>query len=114
MTDITAKLNTIKNMLDDISKSMNENIDNIYITQTLSKKKKLIEDSLDNIISECMIDYNQINFYKLQIKRDELLKTPYIAEYKDKLIEINQQLTQAYDHVRSRKIIFDNINSKKI
>ena len=114
MTDITAKLNTIKNMLDDISKSMNENIDNIYITQTLSKKKKLIEDSLDNILSECMIDYNQIHFYKLHVEREELLKTPDIKDFNKKLIEINQKLTLVYDQLRHKIVIFDNVNTKKV
>jgi hypothetical protein len=114
MTDITAKLNNIKNMLDDISKCMNDNIDNIYITQVLFNKKKLLEDSLDKIISECEIDYNQIHFYKLHIERDKLLKTPDIKDFNNKLIEINQKLTQAYDYMRNKTTIFDNINSKKI
>jgi hypothetical protein len=101
-------------MLDDISKSMNENIDNIYITQTLSKKKKLIEDSLDNILSECMIDNNQIHFYKLHVEREELLKTPDIKDFNKKLIEINQKLTLVYDQIRNKIVIFDNVNTKRV
>jgi hypothetical protein len=114
MIDITTKFTKITNILNDIFKCMNDNKDNIYITQTLSKKKKLLEDSLDNILLECMIDYNQIHFYKLHVEREELLKTPDIKDFNNKLIEINQKLTLVYDQIRNKIVIFDNVNTKKV
>jgi len=112
MTDITAKLSKITNMLDDICICMNENIDNIYITQDLSNKKKILEESLEKILSECVIDYNQIEFYKLHIEREELLKTPDAKDFNIKLIQLNQKLTLAYDQMRNKKFVFDKIYSK--